>query len=70
MDLKKFYYIQGVFYTLIGFLLLINLKSSILGAVIGISALTALADYTTSIGLFFGVFFLMGGIALIVITRR
>jgi len=30
MDLKKFYYIQGVFYTLIGFLLLINLKSSIL----------------------------------------
>jgi len=64
MDLKKFYYIQGVFYTLIGFLLLINLKSSILGAVIGTK------EIATSIGLFFGVFFLMGGIALIVITRR
>ena len=64
MDLKKFYYIQGVFYTLIGFLLLINLKSGILGAVIGTK------EIATSIGLFFGVFFLMGGIALIVITRR
>ncbi len=64
MDLKKFYYIQGVFYTLIGFLLLINLKSSILGAVIGAK------EIATSIGLFFGVFFLIGGIALIIITRR
>ncbi|MBS3072508.1 hypothetical protein J4477_01580 [Candidatus Pacearchaeota archaeon] len=64
MNLKNFYYIQGVFYTLVGFLLLINLKSEILGAVIGTK------EVAVSISLFFGLFFLIGGAALIVITKR
>ncbi|OIO41711.1 hypothetical protein COU56_03535 [Candidatus Pacearchaeota archaeon CG10_big_fil_rev_8_21_14_0_10_31_9] len=64
MDLKKFYYIQGIFYTILGFLLLTNIKSNILGAVVGAK------EITTSISLFFGIFFLIGGISLVIITRR
>ncbi|MEK6873399.1 MAG: hypothetical protein AABW91_01010 [Nanoarchaeota archaeon] len=64
MNLKRFYQIQGIFYTILGFLLLINIKSRILGAVIGAR------EVATSISLFFGVFFLIGGISLIVVTRR
>jgi len=65
MKNKKIYGIQGVFYTLLGFLLLFNLKSpNVLGATIGTQ------EISISIKLFFGVFFLAGGVALLIITRK
>ena len=64
MRVKNFYLIQSIFYMIIGLLILVNIQSNILGAAIGAN------EIKTSIGILFGAFFLIGGIALLVTSRR
>ena len=64
MRVKNFYLIQSIFYMIIGLLILVNIQTNILGAAIGAN------EIKTSIGILFGAFFLIGGIALLITSRR
>ena len=64
MRVKNFYLIQSIFYMIIGLLILVNIQTNILGAAIGAN------EIKTSIGILFGAFFLIGGIALLITSKK